>query len=88
MVSKSRDLNGNNANPKLTPSQEQILAFIKQCYERRGLPPTYREIQEHFGYKAIGTVQDHLKALRKKSPGPKNPRMARRLSRGPLPEGA
>ena len=70
MVSKSRDLNGNNANPKLTPSQEQILAFIKQCYERRGLPPTYREIQEHFGYKAIGTVQDHLKALRKKSPGP------------------
>ncbi len=53
-------------NLKLTENQEQILSFIKQCYERTGTPPSYREIQEHFGYKAIGTVQDHIKALRKK----------------------
>jgi repressor LexA len=55
-----------NLDRTLTESQEQILSFIKSCYERTGLPPSYREIQEHFGYKAIGTVQDHLKALRKK----------------------
>lgn len=52
--------------PKLTTAQEEVLNFIRTRLATAGLPPTYREIQEHFGYKAIGTVQDHLRALKKK----------------------
>ena len=51
---------------KLTESQRQILNFIKTHYEEKGVSPSYREIQESFGYKAVGTVQDHVKALIKK----------------------
>ncbi len=87
MVGKSRHTEGKNTE-KLTESQEQILAFIKQCYERSGTPPSYREIQEHFGYKAIGTVQDHLKALRKKGALEETPLdKGRRQARGLVPAG-
>lgn len=87
MVSKSRPTQGKNTE-KLTENQEQILAFIKQCYERSGTPPSYREIQEHFGYKAIGTVQDHLKALRKKGALEETPLdKGRRQARGLVPTG-
>ena len=47
----------------LTESQEAVLKFIKSHSLDAGSPPSYREIQAHFGYKAIGTVQDHVKAL-------------------------
>lgn len=50
----------------LTQTQTDILEFIKTTWERLGAPPSYREIQAHFGYKAVGTVQDHVKALQKK----------------------
>jgi repressor LexA len=53
-------------SPSLTPSQEQILRFIKERCEQAGGTPSYREIQEHFGYRAVGTVQDHVQALIKK----------------------
>lgn len=56
-----------SSRPKsLTPLQEQVLKFIKETYEATGLPPSYREIQRHFGYQAIGTVQDHVRALIRK----------------------
>ena len=51
---------------ELTTRQKEILEFVKKTTFRRGGPPTYREIMEHFGFKSIGTVQDHLKALEKK----------------------
>ena len=51
---------------ELTTRQKEILEFIKKTTFRRGSPPTYREIMEYFGFKSIGTVQDHLKALEKK----------------------
>ncbi len=61
MVNKSTD---NSLNPPpLTDTQREILDFIRKTCELTGVPPSYREIQEHFGYKAVGTVQDHLKAL-------------------------
>ncbi len=47
----------------LTDAQKAILEFIEKATEENGAPPSYREIQEHFGYKAVGTVQDHIKAL-------------------------
>lgn len=60
MVSKSSEQN------VLTSPQQQVLRFIKDQYELLGVSPSYREIQHHLGYQAIGTVQDHVKALIKK----------------------
>jgi repressor LexA len=86
MVSESSDQI--RKSEELTDNQRQILSFIKSCYERTGVPPSYREIQEHFGYKAIGTVQDHLKALRKKGALEDLPLgRARRQARGLVPAG-
>jgi repressor LexA len=49
----------------LTDPQAAILGFIRErC--RAGSSPSFREIQHHFGYKAVGTVQDHVRALVRK----------------------
>ena len=50
----------------LTELQRRVLDFIETRRRDSGVPPTYREIQEHFGYRAVGTVQDHVKALVRK----------------------
>lgn len=50
----------------LTPKQARILEFIEQCIGQEGRPPSFREIAKHFGYSAVGTVEDHVKALIKK----------------------
>lgn len=54
-----------SAPQPLTKSQTEVYEYIKSCCHE-GQPPSYREIQEHLGYKAVGTVQDHVKALIKK----------------------
>lgn len=68
---------------KLTSSQQQLLDFIKDYYVENGFPPSYREIQKHFGYKAVGTVQDHVRALIQKGalekPSPSASKKARSL---------
>jgi len=43
--------------------QEKILRFIRDFLDRHQMPPTLREIQEHMGFGAIGTVQYHIKGL-------------------------
>ena len=43
--------------------QEKILQFIREFLEEHQMPPTLREIQEHMGFGAIGTVQYHIKGL-------------------------
>jgi repressor LexA len=50
----------------LTDRQKAVLDFISQSIERRGYPPTLREIGEHMGIKSTNGVNDHLKALEKK----------------------
>jgi repressor LexA len=72
----------------LTLSQAQILRFIKERVETEGISPSYREIQVHFGYKAVGTVQDHVKALIKKGVLEKSTLgKKRRRARGLMPAG-
>jgi repressor LexA len=72
----------------LTPPQAQILHFIKERVEAEGISPSYREIQNHFGYKAVGTVQDHVKALIKKGMLEKSPLgKQKRRARGLMPAG-
>jgi repressor LexA len=51
---------------QLTQRQRDILDFIATSIDRRGYPPTLREIGEHFGIRSTNGVSDHLKALEKK----------------------
>jgi repressor LexA len=50
----------------LSPKQSKILSFIETEISRLGRPPTYRDIASFCGYDAVGTVQDHIRALIKK----------------------
>ena len=51
---------------RLTHRQQQILDFITDSIETRGMPPTLREIGHRFGISSTNGVNDHLKALEKK----------------------
>ena len=49
----------------ITPKQKLIYDFILRFRQKRGFSPSLKEIAEHFGFKAIGTVQDYIAALEK-----------------------
>lgn len=49
-----------------TPKQRKILAFIEQSRKRLGMSPSFQEIQAHFGYSSLNSVQNHIRFLRKK----------------------
>lgn len=48
---------------ELTEKQRRIFEFILAEAREKGLPPTLDEIRRRFRLRAIGTVQDHLRAL-------------------------
>lgn len=50
----------------LTERQRDILAFIRDFQQRKGVAPTHREICDHFGFSSYGTVYKHLSLLEKK----------------------
>ena len=50
----------------LSEKQSEVLTFIQDEISRSGIPPTYRDIAKHFGYEAVGTVQDHVANLIRK----------------------
>lgn len=70
-----------------TESQAEVLKFIKLRYEQTGVSPSFREIQAHFGYKAVGTVQDHVKGLLEKGALERSESGAGRRARGLIPRG-
>lgn len=51
-------------SPKTPPGETRnlIFEFVRQRL-LEGFPPTVREIQEHFGFQAVQTAQDHLRRL-------------------------
>jgi repressor LexA len=51
---------------ELSPRQNDVLSFVAQTIERRGLPPSYREIGDALGIASTNGVSDHVKALVKK----------------------
>ncbi|MFZ9595911.1 MAG: transcriptional repressor LexA [Bdellovibrionia bacterium] len=63
----------------LSPKQAKVLAFIESEIARTGRPPTYRDIAQGCGYEAVGTVQDHIRALMKKGMLQKERGLARGL---------
>lgn len=50
----------------LTPRQRQILEFIRRTVQRRGYPPSVREIGEAVGLSSSSTVHGHLARLEEK----------------------
>lgn len=50
----------------LTPRQKEVLDLISESLDRRGYPPTLREIGERLGIRSTNGVNDHLVALTKK----------------------
>ena len=50
----------------LTPRQAEILEYLRNEIDRRGVPPTIREIGEEFGIRSTKGVEDHLAALERK----------------------
>jgi len=50
----------------LTATQEKILCFLKGYIEKRGFPPTLREIASHFGLRGPRGPQKTLQILERK----------------------
>lgn len=48
----------------LTKKQKDVLDFITDFVREKGYSPTQKEIQEHFGFKSLGSVQDYIKYLK------------------------
>ncbi len=48
---------------ELTARQQEIYEFIRTTIDKRGIPPTLREIGEAFGIKSTNGVEGHLVAL-------------------------
>lgn len=48
---------------KISPKQQQILDYIKQCILQKGYPPAVREIGEAVQLKSTSSVHFHLNAL-------------------------
>lgn len=47
----------------LTKKQKDVLDFITEYVRENGVSPTQKEIQQHFGFKSLGSVQDYIKYL-------------------------
>lgn len=47
----------------LTKKQKEVLDYITEYVRGNGYSPTQKEIQEHFGFKSLGSVQDYIKYL-------------------------
>ena len=60
--------------------QEKIVKFIREFLDDRQMPPTLREIQQHMGFAAIGTVQYHIKSLSDAGMIDVKPRLSRGIS--------
>jgi repressor LexA len=47
----------------ITDRQREVYEYIKSVVDRRGMPPTMREIGEKFGIRSTNGVEGHLAAL-------------------------
>lgn len=58
--------NMTKAGDPLTNRQAEVLAFVAGYQAEHGLPPTLREIRDHFGIKSPNGVNETLKQLVRK----------------------
>jgi repressor LexA len=50
----------------LTGRQREILNFIEKRHRQEGRAPSFQEIADHFDFRSLTTVADHLRLLRQK----------------------
>ena len=62
-----------------TDRQQEILDFIREQQQMRGVTPSTAEIQEHFGFASPNAVTEHLQALERKGVLQREPNKARGL---------
>ncbi len=67
----------------LTSRQQDVLDFIRRTELKRGVGPTTREVQQHFGFKSQTAAVDHINALERKGALGKKPRKARAVTTSP-----
>ncbi|MGI8432761.1 MAG: transcriptional repressor LexA [Chthoniobacterales bacterium] len=63
----------------LTPGQKDVLQFIQAEQRVKGLTPSTREIQQHFGFASQTSVMQYLSALERKGFLQRHARKARAL---------
>lgn len=63
----------------LTPRQAEVLAYLEECDDERGCPPTIREIAAHLDISSTNGVCEHLVALESKGFIERVARKARRI---------
>jgi repressor LexA len=64
---------------KLTQRQREVLEFIGQRQRQEGVAPSFQEIADHFRFRSLTTVADHLRLLRRKGALAAAPGRARSL---------
>jgi len=64
---------------ELTNAQRKVLEFIKDHIQKRGYPPTVREVAERFRYRSPMAAKLHIDALVKKGALKKTPARSRGL---------
>lgn len=50
----------------LTYRQQEILGYLQLYQRERGTWPSFREIEEHFGFRSTNAVMGHIRALERK----------------------
>ena len=55
---------------ELSAKQQQILSYLKSEVQKKGYPPSVREICQAVGLKSTSTVHAHLSRLEKKIHSP------------------
>lgn len=63
----------------VTSRQKEVLDFIRSRADTNQMPPTLREIAEHFGWSSPSAAQEHVTALRRKGMLEPRKRAARSL---------
>jgi repressor LexA len=63
----------------LTRKQQQVLEFVQKWQWTEGGPPTFQEIADHFGFRSLNSVTEHVRLLRRKGFIESDPGKARSL---------
>jgi SOS-response transcriptional repressor LexA len=50
----------------LTKRQRELLDYVSAFIGANGFSPSFQEIAEHFGYRSLSTVHEHVYGLEKK----------------------
>jgi len=62
-----------------TQRQDEIYQFLLDQRDKCGVCPTHEEIRQHFGFRSLNSVQEHLRLLEQKGFIKRSPRKARSI---------